>query len=64
MKLVISKFRTFYYLAIQNGNDEEIDVDDEAHSNIASHAEIMARADVLRAATGWEVQDLTQNLTA
>lgn len=59
MTLVISKFRNLFYLAIRNDGNEEIDIDDAAHTGISSHAEILSRADTLRGATGWEIEDLT-----
>jgi hypothetical protein len=55
--IAVNKYRVTYLLSIQNEEGDEIEIDDEAHSRIQSHAEIRARADVLRAATGWQIDD-------
>jgi hypothetical protein len=55
--MAVNKTRVTYLLCIRNEEGDEIEIDDEAHSRVQSHAEIRARADVLRAATGWTIDD-------
>jgi len=60
MKICINKHLGFFVLSIEQDEEQEgsgLDcclIDDEAHSNLGE-VEAKARADALRAVTGWEV---------
>lgn len=57
MKIVISKWDDGeFQISIEDDyGGRRVNIDDEAHSNITSESEALARAKALRSATGWEI---------
>lgn len=56
VKIVINKWSDKEFLiSIEDGDGDRVNIDDEAHSNITSESEALARAKALRSATGWEI---------